>query len=257
MLFFLFSLVKSEEDLQTESIVDSGYHKVTIMKDGKEMTIISNQNLSNCYDPSKKPGPNGTCICQDGYFHDEPMTDRGCWICLPSCGLGMSCEYPGVCKCLPGYYVHDFRRCKRAIPFVTSYFPTSGKSLTVVSLSLKSLANFTAQKVYCKFNTTVTNGTLVDPNLAQCTIPYIRSSKKNENLKLYLSYDGGNWSTQDIQFKVYDVRMELNNTSFYIAGVVIVAIIIVSIRRYLFFMKKGQGQDSGDGQPLLHSNEKY
>lgn len=249
MLFYFVSNIACENVTNTLN----SNPKDSMVK-GFDTRIFSNVRQSpDCHGPSRKLTDDGKCICNDGYFHDDPISERGCWICMPSCGEGMKCEYPGVCRCLPGYYHIGFRGCRRAIPFAESYFPTSGKQLTTINISLKSLSNFTADAIYCKFNNTVTTGKIITQNLAQCTVPEVKSTKITDIFQIYLSYDNGSWSTQDIQFKIYNFRKTVNYFQVMMVVCAVVVIIGIIIWQVYVFKTKGFVPNEQDGQPLLRS----
>ena len=148
--------------------------------------------IVNCTQPNTRANYDNTCICMEGFFGDQPVTDRGCWSCSAKCHHYASCNYPGNCSCQYGLLGDGTTEC--AIPTPTSIslkLPNKGDILPHLLTVYYTLStSFLPFNGYIKFSDSKTRAFILSNNSIAAFIP--------ENIKtktqVQISIDGSKWS---------------------------------------------------------------
>ena len=167
--------------------------------DGKQFVISGKQfnqshrldldmfEASNCTYPNTISGHGGRCVCDSGFVGDNPVSERGCWKCDPSCHSQAECAYPGRCICLYGLIGDGITQCDAPPPSILRLEPVPGAVLVFYNAPF----DFWPYLAFCQFSGSDTVTALLHMNRTlTCAVPPGASSPAN----VTISFDGVQWS---------------------------------------------------------------
>ena len=151
-------------------------------------------NAVNCTTPNTHANYKGQCECDDGWFGDSPVTERGCWRCEPKCSELSECKFPGRCFCKFGL---EGPNCTVPTPIITSV--QNNKDIIHVEYDVSN--DFHPTISYCKIGNIIVNGYLSRFNSIDCeTI-----NEKEGNHTISISFDRNKWSNEERAFVKHSI----------------------------------------------------
>lgn len=157
---------------------------------GSEDEFLSEEERRkiNCSVEHTRADYRGNCVCEDGFFGDEPLNEaRGCWKCTPKCHPHANCEHPGVCKCRSGLVGDGVNRCEPPVPVVTGV--KNGTAGNHIKIEFTAENNFLPFNCFVRYSTSVLSCRLSSESYVEC--PLAPSGVDSFSL----SFDGFNYSS--------------------------------------------------------------
>jgi len=210
------------------------------------------KNGSKCTGPRVVVDENGNCSCLDGYSHDNPITERGCWICARKCGENMFCDYPGECRCLPGLYLIGKQKCGIPIPEVKGFHPQIGDVNDEINVSISNPIGFVPTQAFCKFAYSVKPGIVLSPTLVKCKVPKLKTQKFDIHVQLCISYNSFNFSNEMAVFKITNDHQSVINLTTLIILIAICSSVFLLIHFWKVWKEKNKDEAK---EPLLSQQQ--
>ena len=216
----------------------------------------------NCTAPNTRPSYDRKCICNETYFGDDPVGERGCWKCTPKCHSQAKCAYPGRCVCEFGLVGDGISECEPRLPTLLRIESiSSGLTPDYIAAYYSDPFEFIPFSAFCKFNEIIVNAAINSNQSIKCLIPLI-----TENVQVSISFNGINWTdskmldhipkkfspkSRSVMYKINPKKSEISFTFQYI---VMVCAAILSLVPFIIpkigdtHKKKNRDQL----QPLIH-----
>ena len=144
----------------------------------------------NCTYPNTKASFDNKCICMEGYFGDNPVTERGCWNCSEKCHSEASCNYPGNCTCLYNYIGDGISICEPPIPIINSIETSFENFIQNIKINYFTNNSYFPFIAYCRFSNKIVISSIVSPTLLNCLVPNISTTTSI----IEISFNLKNWS---------------------------------------------------------------
>jgi len=213
-----------------------------------EMISSINDKASNC-GPNQILDNDGSCVCQKGYFGDDPLTSRGCWTCTSKCHRDAICTHPGKCQCTEGLIGDGVTVCKVPSPLAKSISPSRASPGSIVLVQYSVESGFNPHSSYCRFGKIIVPGVLFANKSIGCKVP-------QENLgdtKVFVSFDSISWSKESLSINVSSDKPFYSKIPV-IPGIAFIVLIAGFVSIKLFVQKKSPL--SGNSHPLLTEKQK-
>lgn len=141
----------------------------------------------NCTAPNTRRSYGNKCRCKEGFFGDDPATERGCWKCEPKCHSQAVCHYPGRCKCAESFVGDGINQCSPPIPNLQTVSRGKVGGVDVILVNYDGVGAFIPFQAFAKVTNQISPCFITGPQQVGCTC----YSPSNE---LSLSFDGFNYS---------------------------------------------------------------
>ncbi|KAI5503269.1 hypothetical protein TVAGG3_0612170 [Trichomonas vaginalis G3] len=172
--------------------------------DQLKLEDLSDQSLP----PHTHLNEKGIVVCDWGYFGDEPATYRGCWKCFKSCLVNAFCDYPGYCKCSPGYIGDGITKCSPPVPDVIGYYSNSiryfrkGDKLAFRYMGV--IDHVHIERGFCKIGNIIIEADYARNGVINCTIPIDITNE----FVASVSFDAVSWSQPILIPNIQDIRSD-------------------------------------------------
>ena len=165
-------------------------------------------NEVNCTITHTVPNYRGECECENGWFGDKPVTERGCWQCSEKCNFLSECKYPGTCICKYGLQGPN---CTAPVPTILSIRydkrTKNGIESRFVQVKYQTNSDFIPTNAYVKIDKIILSSFINEANTITCDIPSFIDGQK----MIQLSFDNISWSEANDKNKINFDSIIVNN----------------------------------------------